>query len=151
MSTYQHVLVAVDFSDEALQVGDKAKAIAERFGADLSLIHVVEEVNISAGYELMPLLPELPDESLLNEARESLSRLANRLALQDAHQLTISAVSTKEGILRTAQEQKVDLIIVGSHGRHGLALLLGSTANAVLHGSPCDVLAIRIQSESTQE
>ena len=35
-------------------------------------------------------------------------------------------------------------LVVGSHGRHGLALLLGSTANAVLHGAPCDVLAVRI-------
>ena len=38
-----------------------------------------------------------------------------------------------------------DLIVVGSHGRHGLALLLGSTANDVLHGAPCDVLAVHLK------
>ena len=43
-----------------------------------------------------------------------------------------------------AEELEVDLIVVGSHGRHGLALLLGSTANGVLQGSPCDVLAVRV-------
>jgi len=43
-----------------------------------------------------------------------------------------------------ADEQGADLIIVGSHGRHGLALLLGSTANGVLHGAACDVLAVRV-------
>jgi universal stress protein A len=45
---------------------------------------------------------------------------------------------------RMAKEEDVDLIIVGSHGRHGLALIFGSTSNSVLHGAPCDVLAVRI-------
>ncbi len=47
-------------------------------------------------------------------------------------------------IHRIAEEQGADLIVVGSHGRHGLALLLGSTANGVLHGASCDVLAVRV-------
>jgi universal stress protein A len=38
----------------------------------------------------------------------------------------------------------MDLVVVGSHGRHGLSLLLGSTANGVLHGAGCDVLAVRV-------
>ena len=144
MLKYQHVLFAVDFSEEAFCVGQRAKDIAERYQAKLSLIHVVEEVNISAGYELMPLLPELPDETILQEAQESLDRLTERLELADAEKWAVSAVSTKEGISQTAQEHQVDLIVVGSHGRHGLSLLLGSTANAVLHSAPCDVLAVRI-------
>ena len=45
---------------------------------------------------------------------------------------------------RMAKEENIDLIIVGSHGRHGLALIFGSTSNSVLHGAPCDVLAVRI-------
>ena len=44
-----------------------------------------------------------------------------------------------------AKEHHCDLIVVGSHGRHGLALLLGSTANDVLHGAPCDVLAVSLK------
>lgn len=47
-------------------------------------------------------------------------------------------------IHRLADELEADLIVVGSHGRHGLALLLGSTANGVLHGATCDVLAVRV-------
>ncbi len=144
MSSYRHVLFAMDYSDQCLAVGRRAKAVAERFGAQLSLIHVVEEVNISAGYELMPLLPELPDESMMTEARSALARAAQRLEIENASQWAVSAVSTKEGILRCAKEHGVDLIVVGSHGRHGLALLLGSTANAVLDSAPCDVLAVRL-------
>jgi universal stress protein A len=52
-------------------------------------------------------------------------------------------------IVRVAEEESADLIIVGSHGRHGLALLLGSTANNVLHHAPCDVMAVRLPDEST--
>jgi universal stress protein A len=43
-----------------------------------------------------------------------------------------------------AKNDEVDLIVVGSHGRHGLALIFGSTSNSVLHGASCDVLAVRI-------
>ncbi len=49
-------------------------------------------------------------------------------------------------IRRQAEENDADLIVIGSHGRHGIQLLLGSTANSVLHGAACDVLAVRIGS-----
>lgn len=145
MSAYQHILWAADFSPEALQVGARAKSLAQRNGARLSLIHVVEEASISAGYELMPVVPELPDDARLEEARDTLDRVAAKLDVKESKKWVIPALSTKEGILKVAAEQKVDLIVVGSHGRHGLALLLGSTANAVLHRAPCDVLAVRIR------
>ncbi len=144
--TYQHVLCATDFSDDGLKVGERAKEIARRCGARLSLIHVVEDINISmgGGYELLPVLPELPDEALLRESRDLLGELAQRLDVEDAEKWVVNAPSTKEGIIGAARDHGADLIVVGSHGRHGLALLLGSTANAVLHGAPCDVLAVRI-------
>ncbi|MBL8251963.1 MAG: universal stress protein [Candidatus Competibacter sp.] len=143
---YRHVLFAADFSDEALMVGERAKEIAERCGARLSVIHVVENmnVNLSGGYELLPVLPELPDETLLREYRVALGKLAQRLNIGNAELWVVNAPSTKEGIFGAVKDHMIDLIVVGSHGRHGLALLLGSTANAVLHGAPCDVLAVRI-------
>ena len=145
MQAYQHILFATDFTDEALQVGARAKEIAQRYGARLSLVHVIEPVVVSPGYDLLPVLPEeLPDEALRASSQEALRRLAERLEIQDAEQRVITGISTKEGILEAVQELGADLIVIGSHGRHGLALLLGSTANAVLHGAPCDVLAVRI-------
>ncbi len=146
MQAYQHVLFATDFTDEALQVGARAKEIAQRYGARLSLIHVIEPIVVSPGYDLLPVMPELPDEVLQTSSQEALRRLTERLEIPDAGQRVITGVSTKEGILEAVRELGVDLIVIGSHGRHGLALLLGSTANAVLHGAPCDVLAVRIHS-----
>lgn len=143
---YQQILFAADFSEDALRIGERARDIARKCGAKLSLIHVVEDMNISlgGGYELLPVLPDLPDEALLQEARNALGNLAQRLDITDAGLWVVNALSTKEGIIGAAKDHNIDLIVVGSHGRHGLALLLGSTANAVLHGAPCDVLAVRI-------
>lgn len=143
---YKHILFAADFSEDAVRVGEHAREIAQRCGARLSLIHVVEDLTISlgGGYELLPVLPDLPDATLLQGAQRELGALAKRLGVEECGLWVVSALSTKEGILGAAQEHQVDLIVVGSHGRHGLALLLGSTANAVLHGAPCDVLAVRI-------
>ena len=62
--------------------------------------------------------------------------------MDEKHRL-IEFGSTKNEVLRVAEEHKVDLIVTGSHGKHGLALLLGSTANAILHGADCDVLIVR--------
>jgi universal stress protein A len=149
MNAYQHILYAVDFSEETLQVGARAKEIAQRYGARLSLIHAIEQVTVSTGYDLLPPLPDLPDDTLLQAAGEALQRLAERLEISAAERRVVMAVSTKEGILETARELDVDLIVVGSHGRHGLALLLGSTANAVLHGASCDVLAVRIHPQNS--
>jgi universal stress protein A len=145
---YRHILFATDFSEQAILVGERAKHMAQLYNARLTLLHVVEEVNISAGYELMPLLPEVPDEQTLLAAKENLTQLAQRLGLEASNRQVVTAVSTKEGILEAAVEHQADLIVVGSHGRHGFALLLGSTANAVMHGAPCDVLAVRIQEKS---
>ena len=51
--------------------------------------------------------------------------------------------SIKNEVLKVAQENDIDLIVTGSHGKHGLALLLGSTADAILHGAKCDILIVR--------
>ena len=80
--------------------------------------------------------------SIREQAEKELAALAKRLGIDAKHQL-IEFGSTKNEVLRVAQEHKVDLIVTGSHGKHGLALLLGSTANAILHGADCDVLIVR--------
>jgi universal stress protein A len=91
----------------------------------------------------MPQELEL-DQDLLELAYKRLQQLAEKYGVADSERF-VSQGNTKHEILRIAEKQKVDLIVIGSHGREGIQLLLGSTANAVLHGAPCDVLAVRIR------
>jgi len=83
---------------------------------------------------------------LMAGAKKRLTKLAEKLAVTE-DRLWLEMGSPKTEIIRVAEENKVDLIVVGSHGRHGLALLLGSTANGVLHHATCDVLAVRLQED----
>ncbi|MFA7095688.1 MAG: universal stress protein [Gammaproteobacteria bacterium] len=144
MGGYRHLLLAVDFSPDTEKVAARAVDLAQRYGAQVSLLHVIEQIPVDPANDLV--IPEqvLLDDQLMNTARDSLRELAQRFGIPDAPQY-VELGSTKTEIIRVAKELQVDLIVVGSHGRHGLALLLGSTANAVLHAAPCDVLAVRIK------
>lgn len=145
MAAYRHVLVAVDLSPEAEQVFARACEIAADSNARVTLTHVVEPVIADAGYDFIPAIPEDIESDLLNQAKEFLSDLAK--SCPHPLQTTVERGSVKGELLRLADTGQVDLIVIGTHGRHGVGLLLGSTANAVLHGTPCDVLAVRIGRE----
>jgi len=145
MDAYKHILVALDLSNEAHQVAERGRDLAALYGAKMSLIHVVEPVVVDNSYDLMTSLPAELDDSLLERARTFLAKISNQLQLGEIDQI-VTLGSTRNEIFRVAQEQAVDLIVIGTHGRHGVGLLLGSTANAILHGTPCDVHAVRIRS-----
>jgi universal stress protein A len=140
---YQHILVALDFSRESGKVATKAKQLAELTGARLSLVHVVEYHNLAYASEFP--VPEVMDleQRMIDLAKTSLEKMAAQYGLQDASQ-HIESGPPKYAIRDLAQRLGVDLVLLGSHGRHGLQLLLGSTANGVLHLAPCDVLAVRV-------
>lgn len=144
MTKYQHILLAVDFFEQDEVVIARATDLASVYRAKLSLIHVVDTMPIvDAGYGGdMPYSVDLGNE-LLAIAKTKLIGLAEKMVIPEDC-LWLETGSAKLEIVRVAEEQQVDLIIVGSHGRHGLALLLGSTANSVLHHALCDVLAVRL-------
>ncbi|MDP2902080.1 MAG: universal stress protein [Methylovulum sp.] len=142
---YKHILLAVDFFEQDDIVAGRAKDLADKCRAKLSIVHVVDSLPIiEAGYGVdIPYDLDLTAE-LMAGAKVRLTRLADKLAVdEDGRWLEIGR--PKLEIIKIAEQNKVDLIVVGSHGRHGLALLLGSTANSVLHHAPCDVLAVRLQ------
>lgn len=145
MEPYKHILVALDLSNEARQVVERGRDLSERYEARLSLIHVVEPIIVDNSYDLMTSLPAELDDSLQERASTFLAKVSDQLNLRDVQQI-VTLGSTRSEIFRIAQEQSMDLIVVGTHGRHGVGLLLGSTANSILHGTPCDVHAVRIRS-----
>ena len=145
MENYKHILLAVDFYEHCEAVANRAKDLANKLQAKLSIIHVVDSLPITdAGYGTdIPFNMDLTTE-LMAGAKKRLAKLAEKLAVSE-DRLWLEMGSPKTEIIRVAEENKVDLIVVGSHGRHGLALLLGSTANGVLHHATCDVLAVRLR------
>jgi len=141
--SYNRVLLCVDFSESAARVSARAADIARRHHARLYLLHVLDHFPADAVGEF--LSPQQVDahERLAQDARERLEKAAVAMGFPDAVSI-VAAGHTRHEIVQHAEELGCDLIVVGSHGRHGLALLLGSTARAILHGAACDVLAVRI-------
>lgn len=141
---YEHMLLAVDFAPETETVVERAQELKVHCRARLTLLHVVEYLPMSYSGDLV-----LPDDfdleqELLDVAKKQMATLGERLGVpaEDRH---IELGTTGRTVLRFASELNADLIILGSHGRHGLAALLGSTARTVLNGAACDVLAVRIR------
>ncbi len=147
MENYTNILLAVDFYEHCEAVANRAKDLAVKYQAKLGIIHVVDSLPITdAGYGAdIPFNLDLTAE-LMAGAKKRLSKLAEKMDVPEDRQW-LEMGSPKSEIIRVAEENKVDLIVVGSHGRHGLALLLGSTANGVLHHATCDVLAVRLQDD----
>lgn len=146
MSDYTHILVAVDFSAAADQVISKAHNIAARDKAKLSLLHVVEYLPpIDSAFDPMLAGNWMIDENvLIDNARQSLQKFSEQHKLKNA-ELAVQLGTPKQEITKYVNDHQCDLVILGSHGRHGISLLLGSTANAVLHAMPCDVLTVKIE------
>jgi universal stress protein A len=143
MSTYNKILTAVDLSPEAKLVASRARELAQHYGAALNLIHVIEPLVSMEDNELTPALPLEVEKTLEHRARHFLASLLGEMGLDDA-EAVVKIGSPKREILGFARDHDCDLIVIGAHGRHGIATLLGSTANAVLHGTHCDVMCVRI-------
>ncbi|MFT6915965.1 MAG: universal stress protein A [Motiliproteus sp.] len=140
---YQHILLALDLTDESKQVADRAVILAQQSGSSLSLVHVIEPLSFAYGGDVPMDLSSI-QEQLDTQAQQQLAELAAQLGIAVKETLVVTG-HTESEIHRIAKETDTDLIVVGSHGRHGLSLLLGSTANGVLHGAKCDVLAVRVK------
>lgn len=140
---YSHILVGLDLSEECPQVLAKAIALAKQSNAKISLAHVIEPIAVSYGGDLAMDMG-LIQEQQTNTAMDSLKKLAANLDINALREHVLIGQTANE-LHYLAKQENCDLILVGSHGRKGLALLLGSTSNSVLHGAECDVLAVHVK------
>lgn len=145
MNGYQHVLIALDLTPDSDTVARRGQELASRYGATISLLHVVEFVPLDpAGETLLP--PPIDIQNELSEgARQRLDELCDRLKLKTAVR-RVEAGRIKNEILRVAKEEQADLLILGSRSRHGIAQLMSSTEKSLVHTTPCDVLVVRLAS-----
>jgi universal stress protein A len=111
----------------------------------LSIIHVLDNISMpDTTYGTVIQLDKDSGYSLLEAEKKRLMQIGDRLGVALTNRWLIWG-TPKQEIVVLAEQEGFDLIVVGSHGRHGLSLLLGSTANSVLHHAGCDVMAIRLQ------
>ena len=143
MAVYKKLLVLLDLSEDSEQVAIAGRDLAAYSNAAMVVLHVVEFVPVEPlGESLMPTA-QIEDE-LIKRARTKLSDFIARLGLARATG-RVEAGNTKAEILRVADEERVDLIVLGSRERHGLAILVNFTEDTVLHAAHCDVLAVRLK------
>ena len=139
---YKRILVGVDLGEHSDLVLGRAREMAAATGGKLRVIHVVEYVPVEPmGEALLPAVNI--EEELVAGARTRLTELAGSAGLAEAER-TVVAGTIKSELVREAREWAADLVILGSRERHGLALIVNLTEDAVLHGAPCDVLAVRL-------
>jgi nucleotide-binding universal stress UspA family protein len=153
MKLFQKILVATDFSPHAEQALQVASELAKTCDASVCLVHV---------YDLIPYgLPEgmpMYDAATLSRLREDLLRQLSsareRVLKAGVKDVTIGLVQgqPQPEIVRLAEEGGYSLIVVGTHGRSGLAhVLLGSVAERVVRKAPCPVVTVPMKQEAQKK
>jgi len=146
MNNYKNILCATDFSSNSQIAADRACELTKQYSAKLNLLHVIE--YFPEDRSNVQIAPEDADPKTYrkDQAHTSLLELAANLDCKEVSQeILFSTHSAKHEILRFAKERNVDLIVVASHGHHGITSLLGSTANKIVHGASCDVFVVHAQ------
>ena len=146
LKPYGNVLVAVDFSPHSDLALQRGLELARRYNANLSLVHAVEYTTyLSSEYDSVVLPDNFMeiDQSIFDHSTSQLDQIAKNLNYPNTQHEVLWG-RPQSTVLSYAAAQNVDLIVVGSHGRHGLARLLGSTATRIVHNAKCDVIVVRL-------
>lgn len=150
MSGYSKIAVAIDLSSESDAILKRAQDVSAP-DSEIHLIYVQEPMD-SVYMGVVPYGPvfvgmDEVEENLRSELRQKLDVIGERFGIPDTARHFLNGTPARE-IHRFAEERGVELIILGTHGQKGVQLLLGATANSVLHGATCDVLAVRMNDDA---
>jgi len=135
MSAYRRILAAIDLTEDSRAVAARACELALAGNGVVHLLHVVEFAPIEPMSDSLVPVMQIDDQ---------IQTLASELGLPPTAS-SVEAGSAKGEILRHARAQHSDLIVLGCRERHGLSILIHRTEDSVLHGAPCDVLAVRVR------
>ncbi len=140
---YRKLLLATDFSLYSEHAAQRASELAGQYGAQLHVLHVLEQMIFYYEYDDPILVDPLHDELLEEKARERLRKYVERTGLGKDAEQEVQFGNPKWSIVSWAREKEVDLIVMGSHGHRGIERLLGSVSSSVLHKAHCDVLIVK--------
>lgn len=142
---YNKILVAVDLSNDSKVVIDSARRLAADT-AQLHLVHVVEPVAAAYSMDIYAVnISELQQEAI-NFAEQRLRKIGDDIGVDESRVHTLLGAPAPE-VRNLAAELGADAVVMGSHGHSGWKILLGSTANKMLHGVTCDVLVVHVGKE----
>jgi nucleotide-binding universal stress UspA family protein len=149
--TLSRILVPIDFSPSSQAALEYASFLAARLGATLEVLHVWQPAGY-VGPDTLALLPVSSGQAGWEEARQSVRREVERALPRGgaaAVGVRVEAGEPADTILAAASSG-ADLVVMGTHGRTGLArLLLGSVAEAVVRRATCPVLTVRVPGTPT--
>lgn len=145
MSMYTKILIALDFHADNDEIVEKGLSLAASNSAELYFIHVNEPLAVAYGADGMSWSDQVVvlETSIRESARKKMVELSEKADVPIDRCITREGKPARE-IHDLVKEKNIDLIVMGTHGQSGLQLLLGSTANSVLHGATCDVLTVRV-------
>lgn len=142
VGTVRRVLTPVDFSEASTTALRHAKELALTYGAEIDLLHVVDEPAYPSVYELTSA--DLAGPEIIKNAEQGLADLAETIIGHEHAVAQVVSGHPVEGILNYVEENEVDLLVIATHGRTGLnRLLLGSVAERVLRQSPVPVFLVK--------
>jgi universal stress protein A len=147
MIEIKRILVPTDFSEHSEKALRYGIALAEKFGAELYLLHICQDLAVYQPDAITVAPPVVPPvEELTAAARATLDRLIveHHLENKTVHAEVIEGPPVEE-IVDYAHDNKIDLIVIATHGRGWFAhLLLGSVAEKVVRKAPCPVMAVHL-------
>lgn len=142
------ILVPIDFSPHSSQVMKYASAIAKSFNATIILMHVVESAPYSVTDTFNIIDRRRPVQTI---ARSLLASWAEEIDAGITVQTYLAIGFAYHEILEKVQKDRVDLIIMGTHGRTGLGhFLLGSVTEKVVRMATCPVLTVRLNGRAPE-
>ncbi len=140
------ILFATDFSEGSSHALPYAVDLAKRYGARLYLVHVVYDLTRTAGWYVPHASVDEVYSDIEKSARAELEKsfVDEMRGFRDMEYMVLKGTPYEE-ISRFSAENKVDLIVLGTHGRKGIdRVLFGSTAEQVVRNAPCPVLSVRL-------
>jgi len=160
MTTFQRILVPTDFSNCSQSACDLALTLATKFVSSIELLHV-DQPPAWQGFVIPELVVSMPNEAstplgqfIQTRAQRSLEQIVDRLQRAGVTQVRHRMESGEPGsiIVRIANEEHFDLIVMGTHGRQGLErLVMGSVTERVVRQASCPVLTVRADDEPLQQ
>ncbi len=142
----RNILFATDFSEGSSHALPYALDIAKQYGAKLFLVHVIYDVAKSAGWYVPQVSIDEIYQDMERSARAELEKsyINDIKGMKEVEHVVLQGIPYEE-ITKFAGEKKIDLVVLGTHGRRGIdRMLFGSTAEQVVRSAPCPVLSVRI-------